>query len=207
MLLVIRQHSSPHHSLHASFWSLCESTVLLGNTDGFGVQQHISDQAQRHNLLFKVLWMKLQQFPWDFVSFVHFYVLPQLLAFSLCSLRHLVLFQGLGKRKIAVCIYKQTIKIQSTMYWHWRICSFIQVILGSVRLLLHSENNISSPSLTSFLIKVLGKEKWSTGKQEVPTLGQILPPQLSSAGVRFTHGSQGNCSLVTSFGTQSWADC
>lgn len=119
------------------------------------LQQHISARAQRHNLLFKLLWIKLQQFPWDFVSFVHFYVLPQLLAFSLCSLRHLVLFQGLGKRKIAVCIYKQTVKNRSTMYWHWRICSVIRTFLGSLRLSLCTENNISSPSLTSFLIKVL----------------------------------------------------
>lgn len=130
LFLVTVQCSTTHHWVHTYFEGLYKSTALTENMDVFGVQRgcsvaHISAQFQRQSFLFKLLWIKLQKFPWDFVSSIHFYVFPQLLAFSLCSLRHLVLLQGLGKRKIAVCIYKQTIKIKSTMYWHRRICSVI----------------------------------------------------------------------------------
>lgn len=90
----------------------------------------------------------MQRFPQDFAGFVHFNVLLQLLAFSLCSLRHLVSLQGLGKRKIAVCIFKQTIKIKSTMYWHTRIPGVIHMFLGSVRLLLCTANS-TSPAFSS----------------------------------------------------------
>lgn len=147
--------------------------------DCFGAQREsstalISAQFQRHNLLLKLLWIKLQWFSRDFVGFVQFYVFLQLLAFSLCSLRHLVLLQGLGKRKIAVCIYKQTIKIKSTMYWHRRIRSVIHMFLGSARLLLYTANGISSPALTSVLITAFLIRASFFLCQEAPTLGQIL---------------------------------
>lgn len=79
------------------------------------------------------------------------------MSFSSCLLSPFVWFwlQGLEKRKIAVCIYKQTIKIKSTMYWHRRICSVIHMFLGSARLLLCTANGILSPALTSVLITAL----------------------------------------------------
>lgn len=136
MNLVTAQSSRAHHELYKYFWRLYKTTDLRGNMDFFGAQREstalISVQFQRSNLLLKGLWVKLQWFPQDFAGSVHFNVLLQLLAFSLCSLRHLVLLQGLGKRKIAVCIFKQTIKIKSTMYWHRRIHGFIHMFLGSV---------------------------------------------------------------------------
>lgn len=148
MNLVTAQSSRAHHELHKYFWRLYKTTDLRGNMDFFRAQREsstvlISVQFQRSNLLLKVLWVKLQWFPQDFAGFVHFNVLLQLLAFSLCSLRHLVLLQGLGKRKIAACIFKQTIKIKSTMYWHRRIHGVIHMFLGSVRLLLCTANSTS----------------------------------------------------------------
>lgn len=147
MNLVTAQSSRAHHELYKYFWRLYKTTDLRGNMDFFGAQREstalISVQFQRSNLLLKGLWVKLQWFPQDFAGSVHFNVLLQLLAFSLCSLRHLVLLQGLGKRKIAVCIFKQTIKIKSTMYWHRRIHGFIRMFLGSVRLLLCTANSTS----------------------------------------------------------------
>ena len=180
MLLVAVQSSTAlYHELYERFWRLYETTALTRNMDCFGAQREsstalISAQFQRHNLLLKLLWIKLQRFPWDFVGLVHFHVFLQLLAFSLCLLRHLVLLQGLGKRKIAVCIYKQTIKIKSTMYWRRRIRSVIHMFLGSARLLLCRANGSSSPALTSVLITALFICASFFLCQEAPTLGQIL---------------------------------
>lgn len=91
-----------------------------------------------------------------------------------CSLRHLVLLQRLGKRKIAVCIFKQTIKITSTMYWHRRVCSVTHTFPGSVRLLLCTANSISSPVLSRVLLTALFISASLFLRQEAPTLGQIL---------------------------------
>lgn len=150
--LVTAQSSRAHHGLYKYFWRLYKTTDLRRNTDFFGAQREsstalMSVQFQRSNLLLKILWIELQWFPQDFAGFVHFNVLLQLLPFSLCSLRHLVLLQGLGKRKIAVCIFKQTVKIKSIMYWHRRIHGVIHMFLGSVRLLCTA--NSISPVLSS----------------------------------------------------------
>lgn len=179
MFPVTAQGIPAHHELYEYFWSLYETTALTGNMDCFGAQRESSmalnfSPIPEAQLTLKPLWIKLQWFPQDFVGFVHFYVFLQLLAFSLCSLRHLGLLQGLGKRKIAVCIYKQTIKIKSTMYWHRRIRGVIHMFLGSARLLLSTANGISSPALTSVLIAALFICASFFLCQEAPTLGQIL---------------------------------
>lgn len=200
MNLVTAQSSRAHHELYEYFWRLYKTTALKGNMDFFEAQRESSTalfsvQFQRSNLLLKVLWIKLQWFPQDFAAFVHFNVLLQLFAFSLCSLRHLVLLQGLGKRKIAVCIFKQTIKIKSTMYWHRRIHGVINMFLGSVRLLLCTANStlpmFSSQPCSSVLHFLFSK------KHQIWV--RTCKTKLSSLGGRIW----GNGFLVTTFGSPS----
>lgn len=200
MNLVIAQSSRAHYELYKYFWRLYKTTGLRGNMDFFGAQREsstalISVQFQRSNLLLKVVWVKLQWFPQDFAVFVHFNALLQLLAFSSCSLRHLVLLQGLSKRKIAVCIFKQTIKIKSIMYWHRRIYGFIHMFLGSVRLLLCTASS-TSPVFSSQPCSSVLHFSFSTKHQ---IWVRTCKTKLSSLGGMIW----GNGFLVTTLGSPS----